>query len=54
MFFKKMGQHPASFSFIFGIFKQKIITIFTTKKWDLNPRPSVRESLPITTRPWPI
>ena len=61
-FFLKNGPIQASFSFIFGIFKQTI-QFFTTNQcekmscpssirhWDSNPRPSERESPPITTRP---
>ena len=51
---------PASFSFIFGLFKQTI-QLFTTNQcekcptsiWrqDSNPRPLEHESSPITTRP---
>ena len=60
--FKKIGANPASFSFIFGLFK-KTIQFFTTNQckkmscpsskryWNLNPWPSERESPPITTRP---
>ena len=60
-FFKKNGPTPASFSFIFGLFKQTSLQflqqIYVEKCpssiWcrDLNPRPSERESLPFTTRP---
>ena len=62
VFFKKNGPSPASFSFIFGLFKQTI-QIFTTnqcekmscpssiRRRDSNPRPLERESPPITTRP---
>ena len=55
------GQTPVSFSFIFGLFKQTSLHLLQqicVKKcpssiWcrDSNPRPSERESLPITTRP---
>ena len=57
-----IGPTPASFSFIFGLFKQ-ILQIFTTiicKKCpssilcqDSNPQPLEHESPPITTRPGP-
>ena len=60
MFFLN-GPYPASFSFIFGLFKQTNSSIFTTnicekcpssiRCWDLNPRPLEHESSPITTRP---
>ena len=60
-FFLKNGPSPASFSFIFCIFQTNINTILqqiNVKKspssiwhWDSNPRPSERESPPITTRP---
>ena len=59
-FFLKNGPTPASFSFIFGIFKQTSLQflqqIYTKcpssiRYWDSNPWPSERESLPITTRP---
>ena len=61
-YFLKNGPIPASFSFIFGLFKQTI-QFFTTNQCekmscpssirhrDSNPRPSERESPPITTRP---
>ena len=54
------GPTPASFSFIFGLFKQTLqfLQQLYVKKCpsslrcqDLNSRPSERESLPITTRP---
>ena len=53
----------ASFSFIFGLFKQTSITIFTTNQCEKmsctsrircqasNPQPLEHESLPITTKP---
>ena len=57
--FLKNGPTPASFSFIFGIFKQtKIFTInqcekmscpSSIRRWDSNPGPLERESPPITT-----
>ena len=55
----KNGPTPASFWFIFGLFKQtiqfykNICEKCPSSKWcrDSNPRPSERESLPITTRP---
>ena len=59
-FFIKNGPTPASFSFIFGLFKQtlKFLQQIYVKKcpssiWcqDSNPRPLEHESLPITTRP---
>ena len=59
-FLKKNGPTPASFSFIFGLFKQTIqfLQQIYVKKcpssiWcrDSNPRPLERESLPIATRP---
>ena len=54
----KMVQ-PASFSFIFGLFKQTIIFLqqinvkcpSSIRYRDSNPRPLDRESTPITTRP---
>ena len=60
-FFFKNGPSPASFSFIFGLFQTNINTILqqinvkkcpsSMRHWDSNPRPSERESPPITTRP---
>ena len=57
----KNGPTPASFSLIFGLFKQTSLQFLQqiyVKKcpssiWcrDSNPQPSERESLPITTRP---
>ena len=57
----KNGPTPASFSFIFGLFKQTSLQFLQqiyVKKCpssmqcqDSNPRPSDCESLPITTRP---
>ena len=56
-----MGQTPASFPFIFGLFKQTSIQFLqeinmkkcTSSIWrrDSNPRPYKHESSPITTRP---
>ena len=56
-----MGQPRPLLSFIFGLFKKNVITVFTTiyvQKnpsciWcrDLNPQPSKNECPPITTRP---
>ena len=61
LFYFLNGQSPASFSYIFGLFQTSINTILqqiNVKKcpssiWhrDSNPRPSERESSPITTRP---
>ena len=55
------GPSPASFTFIFGLFQTNINTILqqinvkkcpsSIRHWDSNPRPSDRESPPITTRP---
>ena len=54
------GPIPASFSFIFGFFKQTLQflqQIYVNKCpssiqcWDANPQPLERESLPITTGP---
>ena len=54
------GPAPASFTFIFGLFKQTLqfLQQIYVKKCpssircqDSNPRPLARESLPITTRP---
>ena len=55
------GPSPASFSFIFGLFQTNINTILeqinvkkcpsSIQHQDSNPRPSKRESPPITTRP---
>ena len=55
---------PTSFKFIFGLFQTNVHSILANKLmwnkspssircWDLNPRPSVCESHPITTRPEP-
>ena len=59
--FFKNGPTPASFLFIFGLFKQKSLQFLqqiNVKKcpssiwcWDWNPRPFEHESSPITTRP---
>ena len=56
--FLKNGPTPASFSFIFGLFKQTIqfLQQINAKKCPnvhpvSNPRPYVYESSPITTRP---
>ena len=53
--------HPSLFLLTFGLFQTNIDTIlqqFNVKKcpsiiwhWDLNPRPSERDSPPITTTP---
>ena len=61
IFLKKNGPTPASFSFIFGLFKQTSLQFLQqiyVKKCpssicyrDLNPRPLEFESLPTTTRP---
>ena len=60
IFFKKNGPTPASFSFLFGLFKKTLqfLQQIYVKKCpssircqDLNPRPLECESLPITTRP---
>ena len=58
-YFKKWAN-PGLFFIYFWSFQTNIITIFTTNKcekcpssircWELNHRPSERESLPITTR----
>ena len=57
---KKIGPTPASFLFIFGLFKQTIQFLqqinvkkcpSSIRRWDSNPRPLERESTPITTRP---
>ena len=55
------GLYPASFSFIFGLFKQTSLQLlpqlyvkkcpFSIWCWDSNPRPLEYESLPVTTRP---
>ena len=55
------GPTPATFLFIFGLFKQTSLQFLQqiyVKKcpssiqcWDLNPQPSGHESVPITTRP---
>ena len=58
------GSTPASFSFIFGLFKQTILFLqqinvkkcqnvhpVGIRRWDSNPRPFEFESSPITTRP---
>ena len=59
-FFLKIGPTPASFLFIFGLFKQTIQFLqqinvkkcpSSIRRWDSNPRPLERESTPITTRP---
>ena len=57
----KNGPSPASFSFIFGLSQTNINTILqqinvkkcpsSIRHRDSNPRPSGRESPPITTRP---
>ena len=58
--FFKIGPTPASFLFIFGLFKQTIQFLqqinvkkcpSSIRRWDSNPRPLERESTPITTRP---
>ena len=58
--FLKNGPTPATFSFIFGLFKQTLqfLQQIYVKKCpssiqcrDLNPRRSEHESFPITTRP---
>ena len=58
--FLKIGPTPASFLFIFGLFKQTIQFLqqinvkkcpSSIRRWDSNPRPLERESTPITTRP---
>ena len=58
--FLKNGPDPASFSFIFGLFKQTVqfLQQINAKKcpssiqcWDLNPQPLEHELSPITTRP---
>ena len=61
IFFKKNGPTPASFSFVFGLFKQTLLQFLqkiyvkkcpsSIRYQDSNPRPSECESLPITTRP---
>ena len=60
LFFFKIGPTPASFLFIFGLFKQTIQFLqqinvkkcpSSIRRWDSNPRPLERESTPITTRP---
>ena len=58
--FSKNGPTPASFSFIFGLFKQTIqflqqINVIkcpsSIQRWDLNPQPFEHDSSPINTRP---
>ena len=61
LFFLKKWANPASFLFIFGLFQTNINTILqqinvkkcpsSIRHRDSNPRPSERESPPITTRP---
>ena len=55
VFFKKNGPTPASFSFIFGLFKQTLqflqqINVKNIRR-ESNPQPLLCESLHITTRP---
>ena len=60
-YFFKNGPSPASFLFILGHFQTNINTILqkinvkkcphSIQHWDLNTRPSERESPPTTTRP---
>ena len=58
-FFKKNGPTPASFLFIFGLFKQAIHYLQQIVKkcpssiqcWDPNPQPFEHELSPVTTRP---
>ena len=53
LFFLKNGPIPASFSFIFSIFKQttQFLQQINAGCWDSNLQPLDNESLPITTRP---
>ena len=50
-FLKKTGQTPASFLFLFGLFKQTIQCPSSIRRKDLNPQPFKHESSFTTFRP---